>query len=166
MTTHYDHPPYGYIDWWPIGLGFDTEIKPFDDPDIRWAISYAVDRDEIVDFAFSGYSQTAALPFPPYPGLQKYMDAVADQLQQYPTLKFDTGQSDAIMTRKGYTKNGDGLWADSSGKTVAFQIVTSPSIRRRRPWRRSSPSSSSGLASTSASCCRPTLSAASPPVTP
>ena len=41
VITHYDHPPYGYMDWWPIGLGFNTEIKPFDDPEIRWAMSYA-----------------------------------------------------------------------------------------------------------------------------
>lgn len=126
VITHFDHPPYGYMDWWPIGLGFNTEIPPFNDPDIRWAISYSVDRDEIVDFAFQGYSQTAQLPFPPYPGLQKYMDGVADQLKQYPTLKYDPAQTDAIMTRKGYTKNGDGLWADSSGQTVSFQIVTFP----------------------------------------
>ena len=73
VVTHFDHPPYGFMDWWPIGLGFNTQIKPFDDPDIRWAMSYSVDRDEIVQFAFQGFSQTAALPFPPYPGLQKYM---------------------------------------------------------------------------------------------
>ena len=30
------------------------------------------------------------------------------------------------MTRKGYTKNGDGMWADGAGKTVSFQIVTFP----------------------------------------
>ena len=135
VITHYDRPPYGYMDWWPIGLGFNTEIKPFDDPDIRWAMSYSIDRDEIVNFAFQGYSQTAPLPFPPYPGLQKYMDGVADQLQQYPTLKFDPSQTDAIMTRKGYTKNGDGLWADSSGKTVSLQIVTFPQHPSATPGR-------------------------------
>jgi peptide/nickel transport system substrate-binding protein len=126
VSTHFDRPPYGYMDWWPIGLGFNTEIKPFDDPDIRWAMSYSVDRDEIVDFAFQGYSQTAPLPFPPYPGLKKYMDAVSDQLQQYPTLKYDPTQTDAIMTRKGYTKNGEGLWVDGSGQKVSLQIVTFP----------------------------------------
>jgi len=126
VITHYDRPPYGYMDWWPISLGFNTTVPPFDDPDIRWAMSYAIDRDEIVQFAFQGYSEAAPLPFPPYPGLKKYMDGVADQLQQYPTLKYDPSQTDAIMTRKGYTKGGDGLYADTSGKKVSFQIVTFP----------------------------------------
>jgi peptide/nickel transport system substrate-binding protein len=126
VITHFDRPPYGFMDWWPIGLGFNTQVKPFDDPDIRWAMSYSVDRDEIVQFAFQGFSQTAALPFPPYPGLQKYMDGVADQLQQYPTLKYDPSQTQAIMARKGYTMGSDGLWTDANGQKVSFQIVTFP----------------------------------------
>jgi hypothetical protein len=54
------------------------------------------------------------------------MDGVADQLQQYPTLKYDPAQSEAIMTRKGYTRGGDGIWTDASGKPISFQIVTFP----------------------------------------
>ena len=54
------------------------------------------------------------------------MDGVADQLQQYPTLKYDPAQSAAIMTRKGYTRDGDGMWVDGSGQRVSFQIVTFP----------------------------------------
>ncbi|MBV9357254.1 MAG: ABC transporter substrate-binding protein [Chloroflexi bacterium] len=126
IVTHYDHPPYGYMDWWPIGLGFNTTVPPFDDPQIRWAMSYAMDRDEQIAYAFGGYSQTAAIPFPPYPGLQQYWDGIADQLQQYPTLKYDQSQVDQIMGGKGYSRNGDGLWADASGQTVSFQIITFP----------------------------------------
>jgi peptide/nickel transport system substrate-binding protein len=44
----------------------------------------------------------------------------------YDTLKYDPAQSAAIMTRKGYTKDGDGMWVDGSGQRVSFQIVTFP----------------------------------------
>jgi len=126
IVTHYDHPPYGYMDWWPISLGFNTTTPPFDDPQIRWAMSYAMDRDEQVAYAFGGYNVAAPIPFPPYPGLQPYFDGIADQLQQYPTLKYDQSMVDQIMGGKGYSRNGDGLWADSSGQTVNFQIITFP----------------------------------------
>ena len=32
-------PPYGYVDWWPISLYVNNEVKPFDDKDVRWALS-------------------------------------------------------------------------------------------------------------------------------
>ena len=37
-------PPYGYVDWWPISLYVNNEVKPFDDRDVRWALSYYIDR--------------------------------------------------------------------------------------------------------------------------
>lgn len=126
VITHYDHPPFGYMDWWPIGLGFNTTIKPFDDPEIRWAISYAIDRNEDVQYAFQGYNQATPLPFPPYPGLQPYFDSIKDLMEKYPTNKFDLSQTQAIMTKKGYKKGSDGMWADASGKKISFQIVTFP----------------------------------------
>lgn len=126
IITHYNKPPYGYMDWWPIGLGFNTLIKPFDDPEIRWAMSYAIDRNEIVQYAFEGYNQATPLPYPPYPGLEPYFASIKDQLAKYQTNKYDLTQTEAIMTKKGYKKGSDGMWADSAGKKVTFQIVTFP----------------------------------------
>jgi peptide/nickel transport system substrate-binding protein len=126
IITHYDKPPFGYMDWWPIGLGFNTLDDPYGDPDIRWAISYAIDRNEIVQYAFAGYNEAATLPFPPYPGLAPYQDSIKDLLTQYPTNEYNMQKSDALMTKKGYKRGSDGMWADSSGKKVTFQIVTFP----------------------------------------
>ncbi|HIM57063.1 MAG TPA: hypothetical protein EYM39_10200, partial [Candidatus Latescibacteria bacterium] len=41
-------PPYGYLDWWPISLGFNILEEPFSDVEIRRAISHAIDREQLV----------------------------------------------------------------------------------------------------------------------
>ncbi|MCL4499963.1 MAG: ABC transporter substrate-binding protein [Chloroflexi bacterium] len=120
------HPPYGYLDWWPIGLGFNDSIPPFTDPEIRWAISYALNRKQIVQYAFDGYNDPTALPFPTYPPLMKYLNSVKDLLQKYPSGEFNPTKTEQIMTKKGYKKGSDGMWADSSGKKLSFQIITFP----------------------------------------
>lgn len=126
IITSLNKPPYGYMDWWPIGLGFNDTVAPFNDPEIRWAISYALDRNEIVQFAFDGHNEPAVLPYPAYPPLEAYENSIKDLLAKYPTNKFDLNQTNAIMTKKGYKKGSDGMWADSSGKKLSFQIVTFP----------------------------------------
>ena len=125
LTTYSDKPPYGYMDWWPISLGFNDTVPPFDDPQIRWAISYSLNRDEIIQFAFKGTTTAIKLPYPDYPGLHPYIDSVSDLLKQYDTTEFNLSKAEAIMTGKGYTKDGDGFWV-KDGKRITFQIITFP----------------------------------------
>jgi peptide/nickel transport system substrate-binding protein len=120
-----DQPPYGFIDWWPIFVGFNAEQEPFNDKDIRWAISYSIDRDQIVSLAFNNYSEVTSLPIPNYGGLKKYFDAAADQLETYNTLEYNLAKVDAIMTGKGWAKDGQGFWA-KDGKRFSFEIITFP----------------------------------------
>ncbi len=126
VITHSDQPPYGFMDWWPISLGFNLTEKPFDDAEIRWAISYAINRDQIVKFAFQGFNQASPLPYPDFPGLKPYVDAAKPLLEKYPTNLFDLKKSDEIMTKKGYKKGGDGMWADAGGNKISIPIITFP----------------------------------------
>jgi len=125
ITTHCDQPPYGFMDWWPGGLGFNHEVEPFGDKDIRWACSYAIDRTEMVKFAFKGAGQETDWTMPDYPGLQKYHDAVEDLFAQYPTMEYNPAKVVEIMTSKGYTKDGEGFWV-KDGKRISFEIITFP----------------------------------------
>ncbi len=126
VITHSDEPPYGFLDWWPISLGFNTEIEPFDDPEIRWAISYALDRDEIIQFAFRNTTTKIQLPYPNYPGLRPYFEHISDLLEEYDTTEFNLAKTEEIMTGKGYTKDSEGMWVDADGERIRFEIITFP----------------------------------------
>lgn len=123
ITHSGQEPPYGYTDWWPIGLGFNCLTPPFDDPEIRWAISYALDRDALVQFAYRGAGEPTTVPFPYYPPLMEYIESISDLLEQYPTAAFDTAKTDEILTRKGYAKDGDGFYA-KDGQRLSVPITT------------------------------------------
>ena len=126
VITHSDEPPFGFLDWWPIGLGFNTTVEPFGDPDIRWAMSYAIDRNELIKFAFSGMNSPAQLPYPTYPGLIPYFDSISDLLAERDPNEYNIGKSNEIMTSKGYTKDSEGFWVDADGDRISFEIITFP----------------------------------------
>lgn len=125
ITTFSAEPPYGFLDWWPISLAFNTSEAPFDNPDIRWAMSYSLDRDQIIDVAFKGTTTAIKLPYPGYPGMAPFIDSVSDLLEQYPTTEFNLDKAAELMTKNGYEKDGEGFWV-KDGERITFEIITFP----------------------------------------
>ena len=103
-------PPYGYVDWWPTSLYVNNEREPYNDPDVRWALSYFIDRDQIIEVALAGAGSTWPLPVPSYPGLQPFIDAVADLLEEYPTLEFNPEKGDGAARRAPGGRRTHGMW--------------------------------------------------------
>ncbi|MBV7329570.1 ABC transporter substrate-binding protein [Chloroflexi bacterium TSY] len=126
IITHSDEQPFGYLDWWPISLGFNTEIAPFDDPEIRWAMSYSINRDELIQFAFKNTTTEIKLPYPAYPGLLPYFESISDLLEEYNTTEYNLDKAAAIMESKGYSKDAEGMWVDGDGNPITFEIITFP----------------------------------------
>lgn len=121
-----DRPPLGYKDWWPTALGFNNMQPPFDDPEIRWAISYAINRDDVETYGLEGMGTATKVTFPEFTGLLPYIDSIEDLLEEYDTNEFNLEKSAEIMTRKGYVKDKDGFWVGSDGKRLKIMITSFP----------------------------------------
>jgi peptide/nickel transport system substrate-binding protein len=115
--------PFGYMDWWPISLYVNNERPPFNDKDVRWALSYYIDRQQLIEVGYLGANTVSKLPMPPYAPLLPYFDAVKDLLIKYDTNEFAPKKGDSLLAAKGFKKDGDGFWADAQGKRLTLNII-------------------------------------------
>jgi peptide/nickel transport system substrate-binding protein len=100
------------------------EFEPFSDPEIRHALTLAVDPDYLIKgLQLEGTASPAGGPFPPI--LKLYDPALL------PPMKADTAEARRILAAKGWTdSNGDGV-LDKDGKPFRFTLVTNAGNQRR-----------------------------------
>lgn len=44
--------------------------------------------------------------------------------EEYPYLEYNPEKGDALLTAKGWSKNGDGMWQDEAGTQVELEIIS------------------------------------------
>ena len=93
---------------------------PFDDPEIRWALSYCIDRKQIAEVGFLGAAEPSPLPMPSYPGLRPYIDSVKGLLDEvrHPGVRPQEGREDP--GEKGLEEGTEGLWENTQGGPSAW----------------------------------------------
>lgn len=100
-------------------------VEPWNDKDMRWALNYAIDRDQIVQIAYEGTTLKSRHFFPAYPPLDALVDSAiasgAYNLDQLWTV--DSAKSKEIIESKGYTLNGNGYY-EKDGKELSLDITT------------------------------------------
>lgn len=122
ITAWFDEAPYAYLDPCPRYMAFNTTQAPFDDPRVRWAVSYAMNRDAIVDIAWENLTVPAQWMTPDYPPFQSYMEENADLFEQYDTLNYDTDRTTELMEEAGFEMDGE-YWVDGDGNRVTLDLV-------------------------------------------
>ncbi len=127
-------PPYGYLDWCPIDLNLNCSEPPYDDPQIRRAISMAIDREKVVQLAESGAGVVALHPFTPYEWFAPFDEALQEILARH---GYDNRphpeEVDRIMEGKGYARDEEGFWVDPEGERVEIAIYVPQWLRSYGP---------------------------------
>ncbi len=122
VTFTGQQPPFGYLDWCPIDLNFNCETAPWDNAQLRWAISNAIDRTKLVGISESGAGVTALHKFTPYEWFKPFEEALQPIFEKYGlNTEAHPDKVEELMTGLGYAKNGDGMWA-ANDQTVDMKI--------------------------------------------
>jgi len=125
MTFTFDEKPYGYMDWWPTSLFFNTLEEPYDNKDVRWAVAYAIDHQQVMDVGYGGAGIKTNLPMPGYPGLTKYRDNSTAEVRKMADDIYvqDFAKVEELMKAAGFEKNADGFFA-KGGEVFQPEVLT------------------------------------------
>ncbi|NTW00941.1 MAG: ABC transporter substrate-binding protein, partial [Oscillochloris sp.] len=99
-----------------VYLGFNCAKVPFNDPKVRQALSYAVNKDEILQAGLGGTGQVAFAPMAPtLPGFDS-------SLKQY-ELGYDPAKASALLTEAGFSAGADGILM-KDGQPLSLTLLT------------------------------------------
>lgn len=98
-------------------IEFNATKAPFDDPEMRRAIGSAVDAEQIIAGAWSGYATPNKNP------LGMGLFGHTPEIGEENGIKFDPDNTKEILESKGYELGNDGFY-EKDGKAVTFSFLT------------------------------------------
>jgi len=114
-NNHYWFPPINNINVW-----FNMTNPILSNKFVRQAFAFGIDRAAVSQKGEFGYeppgNQTGVLS----PTFDSWIDKSLSDKFGY---KFDVSKSQSLLQQAGYSKGGDGIYADSSGKRLSFSII-------------------------------------------
>ena len=113
---------YKYLNFVYTYLGFNLTRAPFNDPLVRQALAFAIDRQELVDGVLLGLGEPLAAPYKP----GTYW--VNEKLKTRP---YNIEKAKELLAKAGWKdSDGDGV-LDRDGKPFKFTILTNNGNKQR-----------------------------------
>ncbi|MBI1277503.1 MAG: hypothetical protein GC179_05195 [Anaerolineaceae bacterium] len=107
----------------PRGYGcallFNDGIAPWNIKEVRQAVALVINRDQnafLTGAGFTGTVYMSGILDDQVPSLLP--KDVIDKLDRY---TFDTDRASKLMEKAGFSRNSDGKWVDSAGKTISAE---------------------------------------------
>ena len=123
QKTYVDRDPAHNHYWFPAhqvtALYMNMAKFPFNNLAVRQAISSAIDRDQLNKLGESGYQAPASPTGLVLPANKSFLSP------DYASSAFtvDTAKSASLLQSAGFTKGSDGIYADSTGRKLSFNLM-------------------------------------------
>ncbi len=115
-----EHNHYYFVGGGGISLMLNPALKPFDNADVRKAISMGIDRKMIVQTAMFNYIPVAdATGLGAAQGVWKDPAAVAAGTW----VNYDPAAANAALDAAGLAKGEDGIRVDQDGKAMKYELI-------------------------------------------
>lgn len=99
----------------PIRVQYNTAETPFDEEEVRLALNYYMDRDELNEVVFGGNNTPAtSLLIPAVPGSLDLADEV---------FRHDPEAGDELLESAGWERNEDDMW-ERDGEVLSVHAIT------------------------------------------
>jgi peptide/nickel transport system substrate-binding protein len=124
--------PYAWSDPCPRAMMVQNAKPPLDKKEVRWALSYLIDRQAVVDLAYEGTTIPAWGIWPEYTGNQPYFEAIDDLRAEYPSDAYDPDKAAELFKQAGvspgdldlnYLVNADSTEEMSVAQVIADQLT-------------------------------------------
>lgn len=116
--------PYAYSAGCPRNLDLNHTVPPWDDPEMRWAINYAINRDQIIEIAYEGISSPSRHWFEPGGPLGRLIELAEDEglYDEYPLMTSDPELTKSIIEGKGWAMNEETGYYEKDGVELGMEI--------------------------------------------
>ena len=102
-------------------LGFNLTREPFTNPNVRLAISHAINRQELIDGVLQGFGQACSGPYSPL------MPAYNPDIKP---IAYNMRTAEMLLEEAGWKKGKDGIRV-KNGKRLAFSLITNSGNPKR-----------------------------------
>ena len=113
--------PFAWADPCARQLDINTTVAPWDNANMRAALSNIIDRNQIVAVAYEGTTEASSSMFVQYGGMQPYIDAIVEAgYGESPEANLE--EAAALIEGEGWTLNGQGIY-ERDGETLTADVL-------------------------------------------
>jgi peptide/nickel transport system substrate-binding protein len=125
VSWNTEGPNWGAPDGCDYSLVFNQLREPWNDVNLRYAINFAIDRQELNDIGYEGSQKPVTFAFSGYMAGTWLAEGspLAEVLAKYDLDNPSQEKVDEYMAKSGYAKDANGLWA-KDGAVLTVNVRT------------------------------------------